>query len=82
MKKLHAEWQIVRRPERPVPAKADFAVLVVIEAVLPQHPRQIGARRVKRLARAIESALRHVIQIDLGGFRPDQRCAGQHQTNG
>jgi predicted amidohydrolase len=52
MKKLHAKRQAIRRPQRLVVPEFNLAVLVVVEIFLPQHLRQIGARRVERLARA------------------------------
>ena len=49
-------------------AKADFAVLVIVEAILAEDGRQIGAGGVKRRLRAFESARGDVIQIDFGRF--------------
>ena len=66
MEKFHAKRQAIHRPQGLVVPEFNLAILVIIEIFLPQHLRQIGARRVERLARPFESALRHIIQIDLG----------------
>jgi hypothetical protein len=37
----------------------DFAVFVVIQKILPEHLGKIGVRRLERLLRTLQCALRH-----------------------
>ena len=80
MEELDAERQLLRRPERLVVPELDFPVFVVIQLVGPQHLRQVGPGRMKRLARALLGPLGDVIQRHLGGLQL-RECLPRHHDN-
>ena len=77
MEKLHAEGEVLRGPKRAVPAETDFPIFVVIQIILAQNARQIGAGRVEWLPGAIQRPLRNVVEIHLDGLSGQADRRGQ-----
>ena len=67
VKKFDAEGKSVGGPEGPVPAEADFAILVVIELVLLEHVGQVRLGGAERFAGAFLGLLGDILQGDFGG---------------
>jgi hypothetical protein len=77
MEKFDAEGEIFHPPQGLVAAEPDLPVFVVIQVVLAQDGRQVGARRVKGMARPLLGTLDDIIQVDVTGLRTGRHPAGQ-----
>ena len=69
--------QIIAAPEGVVVPKFDLAEFIVGEGLGPQDGGEIGAGGVKGGMGAVQGTLRHVVQIDLGGFSAKSNGPGQ-----
>jgi hypothetical protein len=77
MEEFDAERQFIGGPQGMIVPELDLAEFIVGEILGPQDGGKIGAGGVKGGMGTVQGALRHVVQIDLGGFSAKTNGPGQ-----